>query len=83
MDRRINTEELTGCVHIYFDKCSLNFVKLFFRFFGTGINHRFTWGVVLKQVNYLILVLPILFRSVDRIGNDRLNYYCRIFYHNS
>ena len=30
-------------------------------------------GVVLKQLNYPIPMLPILFRSVDRIVNDHYN----------
>ena len=34
-----------------------------------GIYRRFTWGggIVLKQINYPISMLPILYRSVDRI----------------
>ena len=38
-----------------------------------GIHHRFPWGVVLKQINYLNLKLLILFLSVYRVVNDRLN----------
>ena len=35
-----------------------------------GICHGYTWGVVLKQLNYPISMLPSLIRSVDRIVND-------------
>ena len=36
-----------------------------------GIYHRYTFrGVVLKQLNYPISILPILIRSVDRVVND-------------
>ena len=38
---------------------------------------RIYMGVVLKQLNYYILILPILFRSVDRTVNDLLNESCR------
>ena len=34
-------------------------------------------GVVLKQLNYPISMLPILFRSVDIIANDHVNDPCR------
>ena len=34
-----------------------------------GIYHRFTWGVVLKQLNYSILMLPISIRYIDYIVN--------------
>ena len=45
-----------------------------------GIYHEYTWGrgVVLKQLNYLISMLPIVFRSVDRIVNDHKNDPCQI-----
>ena len=42
------------------------------------IYRRFTWGggVVLKQLNYSITMLPVVFRSVDLIVNDHQSYPC-------
>ena len=37
-----------------------------------GITYEFTMGAVLKQLNYPVTTLPILFRHVDHIVNDRL-----------
>ena len=37
--------------------------------FTHGIYRSFTRGVVLKQLNYPISMLPILFRSDDRFVN--------------
>ena len=45
-------------------------IKLIKKLYIKGIFRRFTWEVVLKQLNYPISILPILFRSVDHIVND-------------
>ena len=47
--------------------------RLFQIVFLTG----FTRGIVLKQLNYPILRIPIVFRSVDRIVSNRYNDPCR------
>ena len=40
------------------------------------IPHEYKWGVVLKQINNPISMLPLLFRTVDRIVYDCLNDPC-------